>query len=357
MNPGREGIRAGRKVVMVNKQHAGSPRYRAQFQLLEKALEGDSQGIHSVVQYLNAANPDLRRMMQATLHDCSDERLWRSMLDCLAYGCWQAFDPVTEEPTTDQVFQSISEAFVIDESESEAHAKQSVLLPALEDQDSRLRQAAGYILGLRGELGALPVLEKVIQHGDVRWKQRAIHALVILDDERCGPLLITALADPDRSIHHTAGRALSEMGRRAEPALMAALHHPDSHVRWHVARALGQIGNPHAVETLAEGLYDDNQEVRWTTARVLAYLDAPAIPAILAVLSTQPMDESLRSAAYHALHSMSPHTQAYVARLLQVLGSQSTAQQAPPIARRLLAEWQYPNAYPTRQVETRQPLP
>ena len=343
---------------MVNQPQAPTPRYRAQYQLLEKALQGDQQGIHSVLQYLNAANPDLRHMMQATLHDCQDERVWQSLLECLAYGCWQAYGQVNaDQATTDQVFQSISEAFVIDESQAERQAKQAVLLPALEDQDLRLRRAAGYILGLRGELRALPALEETIDHGDDRWKGRAIHALVIIDDVRCGPPLVRALADPDRLVHHSAGRALSELGRRAEPALLAALHHPDGHVRWHAARALGQIGDPRAIDTLAEGLCDDNQEVRWTTARVLAYLDAPAIPAILSVLSTQPMSEALRSAAYHALHSMSVQTQAYVANLLQALSSPATAQQAPPIARRLLAEWQYPNSHAVRFVEPRQRMP
>jgi hypothetical protein len=345
--------------------------------LIDQAAAGDPEAIHNVLKYLNSANSDLRHMMQAALHANHDERLWRRMLLCIAHDCWPAAGQAGEQAKTgathsapqavdsrlalSRATQAITEVFVLEsdmEGEAELEVKQKVLLPALEDEDGLVRWAAGYLLGLRGNLRAIPALDEILSspcrarsnltvEQCVHWQLRAVQALTALNDVACGPPLIKALASPERTVHHAAGTALSELGRYAEPALLHALHHSDPHVRWHAARSLGQIGNPQAVDILAEGLYDERQEVRWTTARVLAYIDEPAIPSILKVLCAQPVSEPLRQSAYHALNGMAcmhyPEIAAYLQPLLDVLRRQTAistiAVEAPQIAQRMLAEW------------------
>jgi HEAT repeat protein len=344
-------------------------------QLIDQAVAGDSAAVRTILQYLNASNPDLRQMIQTALHANRQPALWERLLHCIGHECWPALpgapalapsgSPASALAPT-RAAQSMIEVFVIEKShdpEAEGQVKLQVLVTSLADPDLLVRWTAGYLLGLRGDLRAAPLLEEIIQRAChptgllseeqcLRWQLRAIHALATLNDPLCGPPLIQALASRQRTVHHAAGQALNELGQNAAPALIEALHHPDPHVRWHVARALGQIGDLRAVATLAEGLVDDNQEVRWTAARVLANLDVPAIPAILNLLVTRPINEPLRQAAYHALNGMyglrQPEIHAYLLPLLDELRRQSALAIVSPeialVAQRLLSDWK--NVYP-----------
>lgn len=353
----------------------------SQARLIEQVIAGDAQAVQHIFQYLNAANPDLRRMMQNAIHNTYQESLWEHMLYCIAHECWPLGDvsdqieeaaPVIEKISTfgmekplgeSRAMQSLVELFVIDSSKvgaQEQEVKLAVLLPALGSPDRNLRWAAGYLLGLRGNERALPILDEIIETAEVgftahlsaeeknfllHWELRAVEALGALNLSTCGPLLIKALASSQHAVHIASSQAISDLNRLAEPALMAALHHPDAHVRWHAARALGQIGDPFAVDALADGLNDEKQEVRWASARVLANLDGPAIPAILKVLARSPINEPLRQAAFHALNSMTASREIYdyLRPLLDVLHRQSAisliAVEAPAIAQQMLADW------------------
>ena len=339
--------------------------------LVARATAGDSTAIHNILAYLNAANPDLRHMVQDILHATYEPGLWSQLLHCAANECWpeETVKPDGADPESQpqlivigaRAQQSIVEAFVVDTSsmpEHELAAKQAVLLPALESSELTLRLAAAYILGLRGNLRSVPVLDDILSRdcepgGDLsrdqclRWQLKAIQALAAMDDTTCGPPLVKAMASPQRAVHHAASQAISDLGRRAEPALLRAAQHPDAHVRWHAARALGQIGDLRTVDILAEGLDDEDQEVRWVTSRVLGNLDIPAIPAILNKLVIHEISEPLRQSAFHALNSMyglrQPEIFAYLKPLLDVLNRRTaisiTAVDAPMIARRLLDDW------------------
>jgi HEAT repeat protein len=339
--------------------------------LVANATAGDSAAIHNILAYLNAANPDLRHMVQAVLHASHDPDLWGQLLQCAAHECWP--DPTVNPDDSDQDIQpqqivigaraqqSIVEAFVVDTSstpEQEMEAKLAVLLPALESSERFLHWAAAYILGLRGNLRAVMVLDEILSSDCqpasdlprdqcLHWQLKAIQALAAMNDTTCGPPLVKALASPQRTVHHAASQAISDLGRCAEPALLHAAQHPDAHVRWHAARALGQIGDLRTIDILADGLDDESQEVRWVTARVLGNLDVPAIPAILNRLVAHEISEPLRQSAFHALNSMyglrQPEIFAYLKPLLDVLNRRTaisiTAVEVPMIARRLLNDW------------------
>jgi len=375
-------------------------RYRAETDLLNQAVSGNPQATQRILQYLSSPNPNLHHIMLATLHESRDPLIWQRLLACLALRCWidalpqspsqPGSEPVSKveitieragvpasEPKTTSEFEwhenlemSIVEAFIIDKEPEEGHLKNSILhtitqdKPDTDETKKRLRFAAAYLLGLRGDLSALSILEEMIDGlshlkptGSRRgasqpaaieegrlWGMRAVQALETLHDESCAHPLVQALAAGHqigyRTLHLEARRALSDLGPLAEDAWLEALHHPNSHIRWHAARGLGQIGNPHALDILARGLYDENQEVRWATARVLAQLDTTAVPAILSVLCQHPLTQPFREAAYHSLNSMpSASTRSYLKPLLDVLQSSTTSSEAPAVAQRLLAEW------------------
>jgi HEAT repeat protein len=333
-------------------------RLSAESKKLRSAAEGDLDSAVSVMSYLTSSIRDLRTLMQTALHETGDEQIWRCLLTWLATGTWGDWtkgvssppQPLKwQEPVEGAGAHAIIEAFTSDYMDAERTLKQRVLQEALASV-STVQMAAACLLGLRGDEIAIPTLEKIISDatqvplkrrgpaGD--WSILAVEALAEINDPRCGPPLLCALAEGHGELHRAASRALRDLGDTATDSLIKALNHPDSHVRWHAARALGQIGNPRGIDTLVEGLHDDHPAVRWATASVLASLDAQAIPSILRALIRRPMTEPFRLAVYHALHAMpSHHTRLYLQPLLEALQGPASSVQGPAIAQKMLAEW------------------
>jgi HEAT repeat protein len=330
----------------------------AETQKLRQASAGDLQAAANVLSYLTSSIRDLRTLMQTALHETGDEQIWRCLLTWLALGAWGDWAqaetvPVRplkwQEPLQGAAAHAIIEAYTTDYIEAERALKQRVLQDGM-TSTGRVRQAAACLMGLRGDVQALPILERIIQDatqvplkrrgpaGD--WSILAVEALAAIDDPRCGPPLLLALSEGPGELHRSASRAIRDLGDTVSDSLVEALNHPDSHVRWHAARALGQTGNPTGIETLVLGLHDEHPAVRWATASVLASLDAQAIPYILRDLIRRPMSETYRQAVYHALHAMpSRHTRIYLQPLLEALQGSAATVQAPAIAQKMLAEW------------------
>lgn len=338
-------------------QHDFGIRYHAENEIVQQATAGDLHAAAVVLQYLTSSIKDLRHIMQAVLHDNRDPKTWRCLLAYFAQQVWIDWQWLADEANTNQgklawtepshgaAMQAISQVFVEDENRIETLIKKSVLEKAF-NAPYRVRYSAAYLMGMRNDIRAAPVLGEIIEDGrrvGIEWQMRAIDALEALNDTDCGAPLFKALVQGRGDLHKRASKALSELGARAQAVWVEALNHPDAHIRWHAARGLGQIGDPRGIEILAEGLYDENHAVRWTTAGVLAHLDTTAIPAILHIIMRHPMSETFRQVAHHALHAMGSHqAQEYVRPLVEALRSPITSVEAPTIARRLLQEWKPP---------------
>jgi HEAT repeats len=333
-------------------------RLSAETKKIRSAEKGDLNSAVNLMSYLTSSIRDLRILMQTALHETGDEQIWRCLLTWLALGAWGDWtkgetsppQPLEwQEPVQGAGAHAILEVFTIDYIEAEAALKGRVLQEALASVGT-VQIAAACLLGLRGDGLAIPILEKIISDatqvplkrrgpaGD--WSILAVEALAAINDPRCGPALLSALAEGHGELHRAASRALRDLGDKATDTLIVALNHPDSHVRWHAARALGQIGNSRGIDTLVEGLHDEHPAVRWATSSVLASLDAQAIPALLRALIRRPMTEPFRLAVYHALHAMpSHHTRLYLQPLLEALQGPASSVQGPAIAQKMLAEW------------------
>jgi HEAT repeat protein len=319
-------------------------RHTMETKILKQALEGDVSAANRVLKYLSSANLTLRRLMQEAIYDLADSRLWMNLLNCLALQRWN--DNLDCERRSDlaasqRIDQSIIEVFIEDGSEEDKSIKESALVRGLDDLRPQVRLMAAYLLGLRGDERAIPVLSESLDSGSKDWQLRTIHALESIGDERCGPLLFRALIGDQGEVHREAGRALIRLGRLAESTWLEALDHPDNHIRWHGARGLGNIGDARYADKLAEGLLDDNQAVRWATADVLAHLGVRAVPATLTIISQRKLNEQSRQAVYHALHGMtSRQIQQRVQPLLDALHGTAASIEAPAVAQHLLMEWE-----------------
>jgi HEAT repeat protein len=318
-------------------------RHKTQAKELARALDGDAEAANASLKYLSSSYPGLRQIMQETVRDLSDPRVWQFLLQCLAHQQWHGdmdCERRSSPESSQRIDQSIIEVFVHDESMPEMEMKEAILAKALEGDDFHLRQAAAYLLALRGDGRGLHILAQIIDKGDTPWRLRAIRALGHVKDERSGPPLIRALAADRDLLHQEAQRALNQLGQLAQPALLQALYHPDSHIRWHAARRLGELGDVSVAPLLAEGLLDEYQAVRWVTSEVLASLREHAVPAILSIIASKQLTDGLREAAYHALHQMdSQSMQTQLNPLLEALRSPAAASEAPAVAQRLLAAW------------------
>jgi HEAT repeat protein len=107
-----------------------------------------------------------------------------------------------------------------------------LLLQALEDQDTSVRQCAA--LGLR---------------------QRP--------DPRAVPGLVRTLDDPDPLARRLAGEALEAIGSEAVPALLAVMESGSHAARLEAARALANIGDTRAIPALFAALDDSALLEHW----------------------------------------------------------------------------------------------
>jgi hypothetical protein len=321
-----------------------SVRHTIESEMLRRALDGDTQAANKFLKYLSSAIPHLCQIMQETIHDLDDARIWQYLLHCLALHRWN--DQIdcnrrSDPKALERIDQSLIEVFIQDETDWERTMKEAALQKALEDPEPLVRYASSYLLGLRGDLRAIPVLAEAVESGIKEWQLRAVRALAVLKDALCGPPLLKLLITDRGEVHREASRALRSLGELAKSTWLEILDHPNSHIRWHAARGLGEIGDVRYAMILAEGLRDKNYVVRWATADMLAHLGAEAVPSTLTMLTHHKLDEQFRQAAFHALHGVTSHrVQERLKPLLDALHGPDASVEAPMLAQRLLAEWE-----------------
>lgn len=312
-------------------------------ELLTWAMEGDRHAAEQIILYLSSANPYLRQVMLDTLHRCTEECVWQRLLRCAAQECWsgrQLSGRLGQRETAWQFDDSLLAAFTEDRSEAERRAKVRALEKALEDIDLCINQSAAYLLGMRRDPRAIPALADALTRAGRGMQVRAIRALAEIGDGRCASILMQALAADRDILHHEAGWALGKLGEAARPVLMMALDHPDEHIRWHAARFLAELGDARAADVLADGLCHANAAIRRASVQALGYLDARAVPAILALWGRSTLDEPSRQAACQALFAMQvPATRHRLQPLLEALHGIATRDRAAAVARRLLVNW------------------
>lgn len=321
-----------------------SVRYPAEVNLLKRALDGDAKAAKRILYYLSSKNPILCQIMQKAIHDLRDLRIWHRLLRHLTWHQWDECVDSDQQfglDGSERIDQAIIEVFTQDDHEWEKPEKETALLEDLNDPDPLIQQACAYLLALRGYPEAIPVLDATIKSGTRKWQLRAIKALEALNDERSASSLLLALTMNRDELHREACRALYNLGPLAKSAWIEALDHPDKQIRWEAARGLGQIGDARAVDILAGGLLDERYSVCWATSNALAHLGTQAVPAVLAILSQNRLNEPSRNAVCHALHGiLSDSTQEYIEPLLDALRGPAPDIEAPAIARRLILDWQ-----------------
>ncbi|MGB0384893.1 MAG: HEAT repeat domain-containing protein [Ardenticatenaceae bacterium] len=162
----------------------------------------------------------------------------------------------------------------------------TVLLEALEDEHSRVRQRAARALGPLGDPAAVQPLLTALHDENEVLRRFAARALSEIGDPASIQPLIAALNDEDESMRSFAATAL---GRFGDPVallpLTAALHDEFDQVRVSAIRALGELHTQEVVQLLFAALEDKSSQVRWSAVDALGELDDPTVvPPLIAIL-------------------------------------------------------------------------
>lgn len=133
-----------------------------------------------------------------------------------------------------------------------ADARETARLVAdLENDDSRMREAAAWALGARGSEEALEPLIERLSDGDARVRGVAVRALGRIGDDRAFEPVARLLRDPDPKVRELAAQALAGIpGPGRVEVLTRLLDDPDVEVRSVTVSTLGILEGPGTVEAL-----------------------------------------------------------------------------------------------------------
>jgi PKD repeat protein len=174
----------------------------------------------------------------------------------------------------------------------------SVIIRALDDEDSSVRTEAADALGEAGYTTAVEPLIRALRDENNRVRWSAADALGKLGDTRAVEPLILALHDEDSSVRQHAADALGKLGdARAVEPLIQALNDASAIVRRDTSEALGEISDTRAVEPLIQALHDEDDLVRRYAAEALGKIgDARAVEPLIQALNDEAYD-----VLYHAV--------------------------------------------------------
>jgi HEAT repeat protein len=201
-----------------------------------------------------------------------------------------------------------------------------VLIAALKDKRSQVRQKAVTALGAAGSV-AVPALSNAVSahatDADAAWQAAAALELMGPPAEPAVAALSGALQSKNEKVLTHAAEALGAIGAAARSAVPAVVKLLDSHlasVRGHAAHALGNMG-PAAGEAAGEltaALKARDPELRREAAQALGKIGPAAraaIPALVAALND--VDGSVTMQAAMALARMGPDAVPSLIKLLR----------------------------------------
>jgi HEAT repeat protein len=146
------------------------------------------------------------------------------------------------------------------------------LIDVLDDEDSKLVEAAASALGTLGDRRAVEPLAHLLESRDEWVRLTAATALAEIGDARGEPILVAAMASVDADQPLTAAGALVQLGEGGEAALLRALEDPEqpAHVREAIVKALAGSSSQRARAALEAALEDKNRFVRRAARRALS---------------------------------------------------------------------------------------
>jgi hypothetical protein len=108
-------------MILVNKT---GKRHKIETEILKNALGSDVFAANRVHVYLSSSNPTMRRIMQKSIYDLADIRMWNQLLSCLSIQRWNDHldcDRRNDPAASQRINQTIIELFLQDVSEDDKY--------------------------------------------------------------------------------------------------------------------------------------------------------------------------------------------------------------------------------------------
>lgn len=267
--------------------------------LAEKAADGQ-RGAAWRLLYLIIEN-DPRAVEAVT--SLADDRLARNLLEFIALGTWAGKPFVIPPPLRSPFARTRLNILFVPPTGIAQERGERVLMAALHDQRTPMREAAIYILGLMSSRAAVPDLIQALHDPQASTRLQAVKALGRTGSPDAVPALLNILPGADELLSSRIFMALVNLGNVAVPALLDFAHSNSSWMRWHSIRALGAIRDPRALPVLVNALQDSDHGVAWMAAKGLAPLGRECIEPVLHMLSTAQMTPWIVETASYVLQA------------------------------------------------------
>jgi HEAT repeat protein len=236
-----------------------------------------------------------------------DDRLAAHLLEYLALHTWAGKPFVVPQLLRSPYARSRLRALFVAPSGIAAGCAERVLLAALHDPRSSVRETALDLLGLVGCRAAVPALIQALQDPLPSTRLLAARALGHSSDPRAVQALLAALHGANERQSTQIFMALTRLGHIAVPALLEASRSHSTWMRWHSIRALTEIRDVRAFPVFINALQDSDHAVAWMAARGLVPSGRVCVEPILHMLTTAEMTPWLRETASYVLSAQCQH--------------------------------------------------
>jgi len=303
-------------------QEATEGRRGAAWRLMHLIMEGDPRAIVAVT-------------------SLDDDRLAQHLLEFLALGTWAGKPFVPPLSVRTPHAKTRLRTLFLPASGMEPARALRVLLAAVHDKRSAMREAAIHILGIIGNREVVPVLLDALNDPVPTVRLQAVKALGRIGDPSVVPALLHALHSADEQMGSQIFLALMELGSAAVPALIAESNSSSAWIRWHCIRALGQISDDRALPVLIRALADQDHAVAWVAAKELPAFGKMSIEPVLRLLMTEETSPWLVETPSYVLRDQCQHhkeLKPYLEPLLKEMHSVGYRLATPNAARKALEQ-------------------
>ncbi|HEY3992713.1 MAG TPA: HEAT repeat domain-containing protein [Ktedonobacteraceae bacterium] len=265
-------------------QQAAEGQRGAAWRLLSLIIENDPRAVEAVSSY-------------------ADDRLAENLLEFIALGTWAGKQFVIPSPLRSPFARTRLRTLFVPPSGIAQERSERVLLAALRDRRTPVREAAIYILGLMGSRSAVPELIQALHDPQSSTRLQAAKALGRTGSPEAVPALLNALSGADERMSSQIFMALVGLSHVAVPMLLDCVHSNSSWMRWHSIRALGAIRDPRALPFLVNALQDVDHSVAWMAAKGLVPFGRESVEPVLHMLTTANMTPWVVETASYVLHT------------------------------------------------------
>jgi HEAT repeats/PBS lyase HEAT-like repeat len=280
-------------------QQAAAGRRGAAWRLLHQILENDPRAIVAV----------------ASLHD---DRLARHLLEFIALGTWAGKPFVVPVPLRSIYARMRLRTLFLPGTGIEQLRAERVLIKAMHDSRSALRETAASLLGILGSATAAPALIEALWDPVPEVQRASVRALGCTGNPAAVPALLSLLHHADEQLGGQIFSSLVRLGPVAVPALIENCTSSSPWMRWHCIRALGEIRDPRALPVLVRALADADHAVAWMAAKGLVPFGRRSVGPVLRLLMSVPVTPWLAETASYVLSNQrNPRLKPYLEPVLQ----------------------------------------